>query len=250
MINPDLEALAHAFWADTGRDSAFPREIESIVALKLPLAPVKLPRLNVPTVRRWLQQRGIAVALPADRRELCGCLVVHRGRGVIFICDADPPEEQRLTIAHEVAHFLVDYHVPRQQVIQALGEGIAQVLDGRRPPTLAERAAAILSHVHLGPHVHVLPRFGRREDADVAVGHAEDRAERLALELMAPQACIRAVLDALSARQTLTPAIASMALATHFGLPAYAFAEVVRRMLHRRSASALADIIAEIKRRR
>jgi len=250
MIGPDLEALARDFWSGTGREDTFPREIEQIVALKLPLALVRLPQLNVPTIRQWLQQRGIATALPADRRELCGCLVAHRGRGVIFVCDADPPEEQRLTLAHEVAHFVIDYHRPRQQVIQALGEGIVEVLDGLRWPTLAERAAAILAHVRLGPHVHVLPRAGMDEDADVGVGYAEDRADRLALELVAPQACIRALLRALSTRQTVTSDIARAVLATHFGLPGYAFTESVRRMINPHSSSAIADIVARIRRGR
>ncbi|HXH13159.1 MAG TPA: ImmA/IrrE family metallo-endopeptidase [Alphaproteobacteria bacterium] len=250
MIGPDLEALARAFWAGTGCDDFFPREIARIVALKMPLALVRLPQLNVPTVRQWLQQRGIATALADDQRDLCGCLIAHRGRGVIFVCDADPPEEQRLTIAHEVAHFVIDYHRPRQQVIQALGEGIIEVLDGLRLPTSAERVGAVLAHVRLGPHVHVLPRAGMDEETDVAVGYAEDRADRLALELVAPQACIHAVLKALSTRQTLTLHIARAALATHFGLPRYAFTETVRRMIHPHSSSAMADIIAKIRRGR
>lgn len=250
MVGPDLEALARDFWSGTGREDTFPREIGQIVALKLPLALVKLPQLNVPAVRQWLHQRGITAALADDRRELCGCLVAHRGRGFIFVCDADPSEEQRLTIAHEVAHFVIDYHRPRQQVIQALGEGIVEVLDGLRLPTLAERAAAVLSHVRLGPHVHVLPRAGMDEETDIAVGYAEDRADRLALELVAPQACIHAVLKASSTRQPLTPDIARAVLATHFGLPGYAFTEIVQRMIHPLSSSAIADIVARMRRGR
>jgi hypothetical protein len=161
MISPELEALARDFWEETGCHGTFPRDVEQSVALKLPLAVIKLPRLDVPVVEGWLRQRGVATPLPAAARDLCGCLVAHRGRGFIFVCAADRPEEQRLTIAHEVAHFLVDYHVPRQQVLQPLGEGIAELSAGRRLLTPAERAAAILARIRLGAHVHVLPRARR-----------------------------------------------------------------------------------------
>src|SRR5262245_40052998 len=99
MIMPNLEALARNFWTDTGLPTTFPREIEQAIALTLPLVLVKLPRLNVPEVRRWLQQRHITARLPEDARDLCGCLVAYGGRGVTFVCGADTPDEQRLTIA-------------------------------------------------------------------------------------------------------------------------------------------------------
>jgi hypothetical protein len=84
----------------------------------------------------------------------------------------------------------------------------------------------------------------------VAVAHAEDRADRLALELVAPQTCVQAVLDALSARQALTPTAASTALAAHFGLPAYAFYDTIQRIFRHRPTSFVADIAVELRRRR
>ncbi len=249
MIIPDLEAVARDFWIETGYLDIFPREIEWVVPLKLPLPVLKRPQLDVPEVKRWLRQRGIATPLPADVRDLRGCLIAYGGCGIIFLCDADPPEERRLTIAHEVAHFLVDYLFPRQQVIQAMGEGITEVLDGMRPPTPAERVAAILSRIRLGAHVHVLPRAGIDEDSDPVVAHAEDRADRLALELVAPQARVRDVLDALSARQAPTPHAARPVLAAYFGLPGYAFNDTIQRMFQRRSSSFVPDVIEGLRRR-
>jgi hypothetical protein len=250
MIHPSPETLAGEFWAGTGLDDTFPRKIEQAIAFKLPLALIGFSPLTVAAIGHWLQQRDIAIRLPNDRRDLCGCLVAFGGRGFIFICGADSPEEQRLTMAHETAHFLSDYLWPRQHVLHELGEGISEVLDGIRPATPAERAAAILSRVRLGPHVHVLPRSGRDEDSDVAVAHAEDRADRLALELVAPQARVRAVLDALSARQALTAEVARETLATHFGLPAYAFHDAIQRMFRRQPTSFVADIVEGLRRRR
>jgi hypothetical protein len=250
MIHPSPETLAEAFWQGTGLHDTFPRKIEQAIAFTLPVALVGLSPLDVAAIGQWLQQRDIATRLPADRRDLCGCLVAFGGRGFIFTCDADAPEEQRLTLAHETAHFLSDYLWPREQVLHELGEGIVEVLDGLRPATPAERAVAILSHLRLGPHIHVLPRPGRDEDSDVAVAHAEDRADRLALELVAPQARVRAVLDALSDRQALTAEAARATLATHFGLPAYAFHDTIQRMVRRQPTSFVADIAEGLRRQR
>lgn len=83
--------------------------MEPAIAFKLPLALVELSPLTVPAIGRWLQQRDIALRLPNDRRDLCGCLVAFGGHGFIFVCSVDSPEEQRLTMAHETAHFLSDY---------------------------------------------------------------------------------------------------------------------------------------------
>jgi hypothetical protein len=242
--------LAREFWDGTGLHEAYPRKIEQAIAFKLPLALVGLSPLSVVSIGNWLQQRDIATRLPDDRRDLCGCLVAFGGRGCIFVCDADSPEEQRLTMAHETAHFLIDYLWPRQLVLRELGEGIAEVLDGLRPATPAERAAAVLSRVRLGPHVHVLPRPGRDEDSDAAVAHAEDRADRLALELVAPQASIGAVIEALSGRQVVAADEVRTALAAHFGLPAYVFHDAIRRRVRRPPPSFVEDIRAGLRRRR
>jgi hypothetical protein len=141
MLHPSPETLAAEFCDRTGLHNTFPRKIEQAIAFKLPLALVGFSPLTVAAIGHWLQQRDIATRLPADRRDLCGCLVAHGGRGFIFFCDADSPEEKRLTMAHETAHFLSDYLWPRQQVLHELGEGVAEVLDGIRPATPAERAS-------------------------------------------------------------------------------------------------------------
>jgi len=109
MIHPSPETLAEAFWDGTGLHDTFPRKIEQAIAFKLPVALVGLSLLKIAAIGQWLQQRDIATRLPDDRRDLCGCLVAFGGRGFIFTCDADAPEEQRLTLAHETAHFLIDY---------------------------------------------------------------------------------------------------------------------------------------------
>lgn len=249
MQHPSPETLAHEFWAGTGLQDTFPRNIERAIAMKLPVALVKLPQLNTKTIGQWLEQRRIIAPLPLDQRDLLGSLVAYRGYGIIFACGVDDPAEQRLTVAHEVAHFLVDYMYPRQQVIQAFGEYITEVLDGVRQATPAERAAAILSHLHLGAHTHLLPRPGTDADAQWVVAAAEDRAERLACELVAPQACIDALLQDFSTREAVGLEDAGAALARYFGLPPYAFDSILQPTNQRRPVSFLGDIRGTLRRR-
>lgn len=250
MITPDLEALARDFWAGMGCHDTFPRAIEPAAPLKLPLVIAKQALITAQTAKNWLQQRGIVVPLPNDRRDLYGCLVAHSGYGFIFVCDADSPAEQRLTIAHEVAHFLIDYHVPRRQVMRALGAAMAEVLDGKRPPTPSERAAAILSHVRLGAHVHLLPRPGSSDEADGVIAQVEDRADRLALELVAPRACIGDVLSRLVEPVGVTPDDIRLGLAAYFGLPPHVFDEVVQRLFRRPPPFFITDIGTGLRRQR
>jgi hypothetical protein len=127
---------------------------------------------------------------------------------------------------------------------------MAEILDGLRPPTPAERAAAVLSHVRLGAHVHILPRPGIEAGNDRTVADIEDRADRLALELVAPQVCVRGVLDTLLARQGVTSEIARAALARHFGLPAYVFNETIQRMVRRPPPSFVQDILEGLRQQR
>ena len=247
MQHPNPETLAHAFWAGTGIQDAFPRDIERAIAMKLPLALVKLPQLNTKTIGQWLERRLILTPLPRDPRDLCGSLVAYRGYGIILFCGADDPAEQRLTVAHEVAHFLVDYMLPRQQVIQALGEHMTEVLDGLRKATPAERASAILSHLRLGAHTHLLPRHGQDEDKG-GVAAAEDRAERLACELVAPQERVHAILRDLSGHATVDSEHACSVLAAYFGLPPYTFDDIFRTINQRPPVSFLADMREVLRR--
>lgn len=234
--NSQLERIASEFWAGTGLGDRYPRCIETAVALKLPLTLVKVPAVNVNAVRRWLLQRGLHATLPVEPRDLMGCLVAYRGFGVAFICGSDPAEEQRLTVAHETAHFLEDYLRPRRDLLATLGEGIADVLDGLRVATPAERANAILAHVRVGVHVHLMPRAVD----DALVDAVEDRADRLGLELVAPRQRVLAVCREAAAR---TPIEIAAWLSLQFGLPGHAFASFLAPAPSRQVVpSFLADI--------
>lgn len=251
MINdPSPETLAKEVWSGTGLQETFPRNIERAIAMNLPLAVIKMPSVTTGGVKKWLKNRRAVLSLPDDRRDLMGCLVAYQGSGIVFVCGADDPEDQRLTVAHEVGHFLVDYRFPRLQVIQALGETIAEVLDGLRQATPAERANAVLSHVRLGAHVHLLPRRGRDEDSDACVGYAEERAHRLGLELVAPRQLIIVLMRQLAAQGITSTEVVSSKLAVYFGLPVNSFSNLVKQKSQRLPVSFFEDAMTAIKERR
>jgi hypothetical protein len=190
-----LAETAAAFWRAAGPPPPFPRDLQTPVTWALPLLVQPLPGLRVDGVRAWLEQAAIPVGVPGPDRPLHACLVACRGRGAVLLDAEDPENQRRFSLAHEVAHFLVDYLAPRRRVLHRLGPEAAEVLDGHRPPTLDEQVGALLTGITLGVHTHLLHRS---HDGSIGCGQviaAESRADRLALELLAPAAAVRIVLE-------------------------------------------------------
>jgi hypothetical protein len=105
----------------------------------------------------------------------------------VLLEGSDPPDERRLSLAHEVAHFLLDYLGPRERARVVMGIGADAVLDGHRLPTPAERLSGVLGGVRQGTYMHLIERAESGAVERLAVVEAEDRADRLALELLAPR---------------------------------------------------------------
>lgn len=240
------QAIARKFWKGTGIETLFPRNIEKAAALKLPLALVKLPRVTVPVIRCWLEKRHLHVCVPNDQRDLMGCLVAYRGFGIAFIAGTDSSEEQRLTVAHEIGHFLQDYFLPRQELLAELGDEVAEVLDGKRAATPYERANAVLAHLCLGAHVHLIPRDGGDEEAEPAVAAAEEGADALGLELVAPRAQIFSYLRVASKSST-TNEEKCILLGEKFGLPPPVFQPLVFPLERHRSISFVEGIRSTLR---
>jgi hypothetical protein len=178
--------LANDFWTESGTVEAFPRDLRRAVARALPVSVVLLPRLRLDGVRSWLRENDVACPCDERDRPLRACLVAFRGHGLIFLDGTDAADEQRFSLAHELAHFLRHYRQPRRLACRLFGEGIAEVLDGERPPTPVERLHALLRSVPLGLHLHLMQRGPRRGVLHVAVARAEEEADQLAYELLAP----------------------------------------------------------------
>lgn len=230
-----VEAAAERFWHAAGGPETFPRTLEGSIALALPVMVARLPRLGLFSAERWLSRRGAPAdaAAPVDAarrdRPLRACLYAWDGSGCILLDAADPPDEQRFSLAHEAAHFILDYQQPRERVAARVGDAATAVLDGRRAATLEERIDATLAGVTLAPHLHLMER-GERGIERGAVAAAESRADQLAFELLAPWRQALALLPD-GGRAAERQAGATRALASAFGLPTALAEAYARRLL-------------------
>ena len=109
IIEHRLASVAQDFWQRAGGYTQWPLDLVPAVVFTLPLDIVALPDLSIAQIEGWLEQRSTAYRFPCASRDLHGCLLINCGAGLIFIDSQDDEAERRFTIAHELAHFLIDY---------------------------------------------------------------------------------------------------------------------------------------------
>lgn len=237
-----IEQTAEDFWELVDEAPGYPRPMQIAITLGSPLELRAVMGLNVDHVLVWTRRINMACAIHGQDRRLHGCLVVWRDRGAIFYDAGDDKAEQRFTLAHELAHYLLDYKAPRERAVRIFGESILAVLDGERAPTLDERLHAVLSSVQLGAMSHLM----ERPDTGLpmsAILDVENRADRLALELLAPAQRLHELLDQPSAPRSFQSRLAFLGeqLSTGCGLPAEIAAAYARFLLAQRGEPTFHD---------
>ena len=209
-----VERMATEFWEAAGGGESFPRSMESSVIWALPVAIVKLPALSIASVEKWLIDRDMQIDLDGRNRALRGCVVAFSGKGVILLDERDGPDERRFSLAHETAHFIVEYSSPRKLAEERLGVRVLEVLDGLRPPSFRERGSALLSNTPIGVYRHFMSRSAGGDIQCCRVERAEREADRLALELLAPEEAVRGLLPNSPTKSNIVNC-----LNEYFGLP-------------------------------
>ena len=209
----DPRPVAARFWERAGVTEPFPRRLAPTIAAILPVAVVLLPKLTVARMAEWLARRGAGCLGQNPDRPLRGCLVAQTGHAFIFVDGSLPEDEQRLTLAHETAHFLHHYEGPRGAALALLGPSIEPVLNGDRPATPGERLRGALRSVPLGIYEHTLERSDEGVPDPITV-RLESEADLLGFELLAPSAVV--------ANSTRRGDGRRRVLAERFGLPEWA----------------------------
>lgn len=184
-MNLRLQHIANEFWQKVPLSTTFPRDIEGTIATSTPLIIVILSELSFFKIADWFCRRNIMLQIGLEDRLLHGFIVLFKSSGFIFINGSDSYEERRMTAAHELAHYILDYQLHRQRAIDTLGPTIAEVIDGLRPATTSERLSGLLSSVSLKPYTHIV-EAERGNEGFYDVWKAENDADHLAVELLAP----------------------------------------------------------------
>jgi hypothetical protein len=185
-----IEEAAESFWKRAGgrRKFGLPVDLDRAVALALPLGIVRMPALSTAKVAAVLQRIGTVPWSARRDRALRGCLVADMGVGLVFLDGSDPADEQRYSLAHEAAHFLLHYIEPRGRVLETLGPSANDVLDRKRLPTPAERLSSALAAVTLEPFRHAMERGPDGAVDRFRTGDIENEADDLAMEILVPLA--------------------------------------------------------------
>lgn len=210
---------ASSFWDEAGYSEPFPRALIQPIATGLPLTIVMLPKLRITSVEEWLLAQRVACRIHTKDRELRACLVARYGQGIAFVDGSDPPNERRISIAHELAHFLIDYWQPRRAAVDRLGPEILEVLDGLRFPRSTERAVALLARIDLDFRIHLMDRTDHGEFASITIESAESDADCLAYELLAPALDVHRQLEQEAAHSLRHRDSVSSLLMERYGFP-------------------------------
>ncbi|MCE9564501.1 MAG: ImmA/IrrE family metallo-endopeptidase [Planctomycetes bacterium] len=205
--------LAARFWATVEEaPPAFPRDLRDSLRWLTHIQIHELPNLTLARAAAFLARLGVPFPAEVADRPLSGCFAAHFGTAHILVNANDDEAEKRVTIAHELAHFLRDYDQPRRRAVVRFGPRVLEIFDGQRPPTSDEQLAGILREVTVDCHSHLLSRDERGRPKTTATREAEEAADRLAFELLAPFAAVAA--DPISDRDSLNAKLISK-----FGLP-------------------------------
>jgi Zn-dependent peptidase ImmA (M78 family) len=202
-----IRSAAEGFWRRAGGYKQYgePVDIERAIVRTLPLAIERIANLTSSDVTDFLSSVGMPVVVCEPARELRACLAADTGVGFILLDSSDAEEEQRLSLAHELAHFLLHYLAPREQALSKLGSSFVAVLDRSREPTKAELFSSALRDVPIEPYRHSMARTGI---AQHTVTTMERDAEELAVELIVPSAVIG-----------VRPTLDTQAIVRRFGVP-------------------------------
>lgn len=188
LMPAELEFLADEFWKGFNR----PGELRKAAKRYCQIFEIK--DLSYFRLKSWyasnLPALGQKILLPPEDRKLHGFFDHWKNQGLLFLNKDDDPPEKCFSLAHELAHFLIEYDRHRKRAIEAMGEErAAEFLEQRT--TTNERTKGLLHGVSFGPFPHFLEMDRQSGFHRYGIAVAERNADLLAYELLAPRRDMR-----------------------------------------------------------
>lgn len=184
---PQIERIAREFWSTVEPAYRSNFDIVSAVDASLTIDLVAVKQLSLRKIESWLASRTITIEIDVNDRSLHGALLIRGNSVLMFVEDAEDELQQRFTVAHEVSHFLLDYQVPKERAILALGKEIEDVLNGNLPANNTQLALSVIKGINIDPYTFLIEKTGNGSFLNWANFNSENEADYLALELLAPR---------------------------------------------------------------
>ena len=221
-----IEKIAADFRAKAGLPQDPPYDIAKAAKLILPLQVIEIAGLDLEKIRQWLRHRNLVDTIDdieAGNRTVHGFILTQRGSGLIFVDSEDLEAEQRFTIAHEVSHFLIDHKIPRQKIISRFGDRLEKIMDGELPLKRSDELFALIKGADIHQRTRSIENDGDGSFRSWINFIAENEADGLALELLAPQQAV--VSEILSGKKSLPHQVFTVRcrklLEQRYGLPTH-----------------------------
>jgi Zn-dependent peptidase ImmA (M78 family) len=187
---PLLERIAREFWSTVDQKHRETYDIVSAVNDTLTINLILIKNLSIKKMEDWLISIGKYENFGIDDRSLHGFLMIKNGNICMFVEESEDQSQQRFTVAHEVSHYLLDYQLPKERAILALGKEIEDVLNGNLPPTDTQLALSVIKGVNISPYTFMIEKNGNGSFFNWSNFNSENEADYLAMELLAPRARI------------------------------------------------------------
>ena len=214
------EYWAGWFWRRVGGGKDFPADIGYAAMSALEVYVEEIEGLTTLTASSYAGCVGIRNACGFSERGLRGCLVVRRRGALILVERSDDEAEKRFTIAHEVAHYILEVRRHRERAAERMGRDFSDVLYGPRKATPTERIDAWLNDVRPDKILHFMDRAPGGGYGCARTMDAECVADDLALEILAPRSDMKEALSSLGRMGfTETLSAARRIAEKRYGLP-------------------------------
>ncbi len=199
-MTADAEYWANWFWHHAGGRSSYPADIRYATTCALPVSVMEIADLTTSTAADYFELPQDEHIPSAGERNLHGCIAVRPRGATILVEIHDEDAQKRFTIAHEVAHYIIEVHRHQERAARMMDDGYVEVLYGSRKATPNERIDACLYNVRSSPITHFMDRTPSGEYGCGQTLRAECAADLLATEILAPRATL---MDSLSPHRRL-----------------------------------------------